>query len=68
MTGFDTEWQKHLEAIEKQKIVMVVYFRPDKLPKDKAEWYEWLGNYAHSMSQMFEQGIMDNKATKDFKF
>jgi len=52
MTGFDTEWKTHPECIDKQKTVMTVHFRPDKKPKNKAEWYELLGNYAHTMATL----------------
>ena len=66
MSGFDTKWEKHSESIEEQNIVMIVYFRPDKLPEDKAEWYERLGNYAHTTSQLTKANILDNKRTEDF--
>lgn len=67
MTGFDTKWEKHREVAEKQNIVMVVHFRPDKLPKDKAEWYKWLGNYARTTSRLIEKGVIDeNKKTAEF--
>jgi len=68
MTGYDVEWSKHPEAIDEQNIVMTVHFRPDKLPKDKAEWYEWLGNYAHTTAELIKNGILENKKTKEFKF
>lgn len=66
MTGCDTNWKKHPEALEEQNIVMTVCFRPDKLPKDKAEWFELLGNYAHTTSKLIKQGILPNKETKNF--
>lgn len=52
MTGFDTEWIEVSNSTDEQKIVMIVHFRPDILPKDKAQWYELLGNYAHTMSKI----------------
>ena len=67
MTGFDTEWKKHPEAVEEQNIVMTVHFRPDILPKDKAEWYEWLGNQARLTADLIRKGVLPNKETKDFQ-
>lgn len=60
MSGFDHNWQYHPELDEDQKIVMTVYFRPDMKPKDKAEWYEWLGNYAHTTAELARMGILEN--------
>jgi len=65
MAGFDTTWEKHPEAEEKQNIVMIVHFRPDKLPKDVVEWYELLGNSAHTTAKLLKQGVLPNKETKD---
>ena len=58
MTGFDTEWKTVEDCIDEQKTVMTVHFRPDNKPKDKAEWYEWLGNYAHTMSDLLRKGAL----------
>ena len=52
MTGFDIEWNTYPDAIEKQKKVMTVHFRPDKKPKDEIEWLELLGNYAHTLAEI----------------
>ena len=61
MTGFDTEWTKHPEAVEEQNVVMTVHFRPDKQPESKAEWYEMLGNYAHTMAKLIKAGALEVK-------
>jgi NRPS condensation-like uncharacterized protein len=55
MTGFDTEWNTNKDCANKQKTVMTVHFRPDKKPKNKSEWYEWLSNYAHTMSLFLKE-------------
>ena len=48
MTGLDVDWIKE----NGQKKVMVVHFRPDKPPEDEAQWYEYLGNYAHTLAKL----------------
>ncbi|MCD6325152.1 hypothetical protein J7L97_02560 [Candidatus Bathyarchaeota archaeon] len=65
MTGFDTRWERHPEIDEEQNIIMIVYFRPDKLPEDKAEWFKILGNYAHTMAEMIKAGTLPNEKTED---
>ena len=56
MTGFDTEW--HDNGGEGQTKVMVVHFRPDKLPEDKAAWYTMLGNYALTTAKLIRAGVI----------
>lgn len=58
MTGFDTEWNKVKDDINIQEVVMTVHFRPDKEPKDKAQWYEWLSNYAHTTANLIKIGVI----------
>ena len=58
MTGFDTEWNEEKECVDEQKMVMTVYFRPDKEPKDKVQWYELLGNYAYTTANLIKTGVI----------
>ena len=67
MTGFDTQWHRHEGSFDEQGIVMTVHFRPDKLPEDQAEWYEWLSNYAKTTGELTKLGVLGNKKTIDFK-
>jgi len=58
MTGFDTKWTEVKECVDEQKVVMTVHFRPDNKPKDKAQWYEWLGNYAHTTANLIKTDVI----------
>jgi hypothetical protein len=55
MTGFEYEFQDG-KGDEDQKTILTVHFRPDKHPKDKAQWFEWLGNYAHTTANLLRSG------------
>lgn len=66
MSGFDTNWSKHNGSIEEQNMVMTVHFRPDKLPEDMAQWYEWLSNCAKTTGELTKAGVLENKKTIDF--
>jgi len=59
-------WNEYKDSAEDQKIVLTVHFRPDKKPKDKAEWLEWLSNYAKTTADLMKAGVLTNKKTTEF--
>jgi len=65
MTGFDHEWKTHPGGIEKQKTVLTVHYRPDKKPKDKAEWFEWLSGMAKTMAELYRINLIGSQQTGD---
>lgn len=60
MTGVSVKWVEVPESEYEQKTTMIVQFRPDKEPKDKAEWWELLGNWARAMEKLVRADALAN--------
>lgn len=61
MTSLTVKWENHTELAEEQTEVMIVSFRPDKKPRDDAEWYKLLSNYLKTTSATIHGCEEENK-------